>query len=430
MLAKTKKVVIVGGGFAGINLAKKLMKSSLFEVILVDKNNYNFFPPLIYQVATGFLENSSISYPFRKLFAAKRLRFRMGNVKRVLLQEKQIELDTGILDYDYLVFATGTETNYFGNQNIRQNALPMKTLDDALFMRNTLLQRLERATVTKDKQEKERLLTIVVAGGGPTGVEISGMLAELKKSVIRKEYPELIGAKSDIYLVNGGAELLSPMSVKSQQYTYQSLANLGVKILLNTRVNDFKDNKVVLGNGEVIETESLIWASGVKGISFDGLPQEVYGPGTRMLVDRFNRIKDCEDVYSIGDACLILDDPEYPRGHPQLAQVAIQQGVNLALNLINKESAKQQKPFMYKDRGSMAIIGKNKAVADLPFKNIHFDGFIAWCAWLFIHMMSLLNYRNRLKTLYNWAVAYFTRDNSLRMIIRPGGKKQEAEQQN
>ncbi|ADY54224.1 FAD-dependent pyridine nucleotide-disulfide oxidoreductase [Pseudopedobacter saltans DSM 12145] len=415
-----KKIIIVGGGFAGINLVRKLAKSNLFDITLVDKNNYNFFPPLIYQVATGFLENSNISYPFRKLFRDKNVRFRMGAVLRVIPEDKTLILDTGKLSYDYLVFATGTETNYFGLENVKNNAIPMKTLDDALLMRNILLERLEKATIAEDQEEKTRLMTVVIAGGGPTGVEISGMLAELRKSTVRREYPELVGTRFELYLVNGGGELLSPMSVKSQTYTLESLEKLGVNILLNTRVTDFKDSKVYLGNGDTIEAETLIWASGVKAISFEGLPANIYGSGNRMIVDSFNKVRGMEDIYALGDTCVVTEDPEYPGGHPQLAQVAIQQGKNLAANFMRILKQEPLLPFKYDDKGSMAIIGKNKAVADIPFKNIHFQGFIAWLAWLFIHLMSLLNYRNRMKTLYNWSIAYFTKDNSLRMIIRPG----------
>ena len=414
-----KKIVVVGGGFAGINLVRKLSKYSSYDVTLVDKNNYNFFPPLVYQVATGFLENSNISYPFRKLFRDKNIRFRMGTVLSVITEHNTLVLDTGDIPYDYLVFATGTETNYFGLENVKANAIPMKTLDDALLMRNILLERLEKATITQDLAEKNRLLTVVIAGGGPTGVEISGMLAELRRSTVRREYPELKGSRFNIYLVNGGGELLSPMSIKSQQYTLASLERLGVNILLNTRVTDFKDSKVYLGSGETIEAETLIWASGVRAMSFDGIPKEVYNGGNRMIVDRFNQVKGMDNIYALGDTCLVTGDPDYPEGHPQLAQVAIQQGENLAENFMNTLRGKPLQPFQYHDKGTMAIIGRNKAVADIPFNNIHFQGFIAWCAWLFVHLMSLLNYRNRIKTLYNWSVAYFTKDNSLRMIIRP-----------
>ncbi|RRN77546.1 NAD(P)/FAD-dependent oxidoreductase, partial [Pseudoxanthomonas sp. SGD-10] len=350
-MPEQKKIVIIGGGFAGINLAQNLRGDDAFQVTLVDKNNYNFFPPLIYQVATGFLENSNISYPFRKLFRGNtNIRYRLGCFVEINLEEKKVLLSTGELSYDYLVFATGTETNYFGLENVQKNAIPMKTLDDALLMRNRLLERLERAAITEDPLEKQRLLTIVIAGGGPTGVEISGILAELRNTVIKKEYPELRGAKSEIILVNGGSELLSPMSKKSQEYTYKSLEELGVRVILNTRVKDFKDSKVLLADGSIIEAETLLWASGVKALSFDGLPQEVYGQGNRLLVDEINQVKGLDGVYAIGDTCVSFSDSYFPLGHPQVAQVAMQQGVNLAENFKRQARGEALKPFTYKDK--------------------------------------------------------------------------------
>jgi NADH dehydrogenase len=415
-----KKVVIVGGGFAGINLANKLAGDDRFWITLTDKNNYNFFPPLIYQVATGYLETSNVSYPFRKLFSDKKnLRFRMGALERVVPEENRIILSTGELDYDYLVFATGTESNYFGIESVKKNALPMKTVDDALHMRNTLLERLEQATIEKDPTERKKLLTIVVAGGGPTGVEISGMFAEMKKTVVRRDYPEFVDASGEIYLVDGGHALLSPMSEKSQKYTYDKLAKAGVKIKLNSIVQDFMDDTVYFKNGESISAKTLIWAAGVTSIVFEGIPAESYGRGKRMITDAYNKVNGTENIYAIGDTCIQTSDAQFPDGHPQVAQVAIQQGRNLGLNLKNMMAGKVLKPFRYHDKGSMAIIGRNKAVADLPKPVLHFDGFIAWMMWLFVHLLSLINYRNRIKTLYNWTVAYFTKDLSLRMIIRP-----------
>lgn len=423
-MPESKKIVIIGGGFAGINLARNLADHLSYQITLVDKNNYNFFPPLIYQVATGFLETSNISYPYRKLFKHhSNVKYHMGCLQKVIPDENRIVLNSGELTYDYLVFATGTQTNYFGLENVARNAIPMKTLDDALFMRNTLLERLEKASVTKDLNERQRLLTIVVAGGGPTGVEISGVLAELRNTVIREEYPELKGAGGEIILVNGGSELLSPMSKKSQQYTYQSLEKLGVRIILNTRVSDFNDGKVVLANGKIIDAETLLWASGVKAMSFEGLPADVYGQGNRLLVDGFNKVKNTTNIYAIGDTCLSFADAGFPDGHPQVAQVAIQQGKNLAENFKRLSDNEEQKLFTYHDKGSMAIIGRNKAVADFPGNKMHFNGFLAWCMWLFVHLLSLINYRNRLKTVYDWTIAYLTKDNSLRMIIRPNGRK-------
>lgn len=414
------KIVIVGGGFAGVNLAIDLAKNSKYEVTLVDKNNYNFFPPLIYQVATAFLEPSSISYPFRKLFRDKQnFTFRLGELLRVITTENKIILSNGTLEYDFLVFATGAETNFFGMENVKRNATPMKTLEDAIQMRNGMLQKMELATISEDPDEVRKLLTVVIAGGGPTGVEISGMFAEMRNGILRKEYPDLAGKGSEIYLVDGGDALLSPMSEKSQKDTYEALRKLGVKIKLNTHVSDFVDDKVCFSEGECIEAKTLIWAAGVTGKVFEGIPPEAYGRGRRMLVDGCNKLAGTYNIYAIGDACLQQTDPNFPNGHPQVAQVAIQQGKNLAANFRRIAEGLPLKPFAYHDKGSMAIIGRAKAVVDMPAPKVHFKGVIAWLAWLFIHLVSLINHRNRMKTLYNWMVAYFTKDQSLRMIIKP-----------
>lgn len=416
----SKRVVVIGGGFAGINLVKYLIKSSDFEVTLVDKNNYNFFPPLLYQVSTGFLDPSSITFPFRNLFRGKQnFRFRMGELLEVKPELKQIVLDTGKLSYDYLVMATGTQTNFFGLDQCQRYAIPMKTLEDALEMRNLLLQRLEQATRINDKSERLPYLNMVIAGGGPTGVEISGIFAELRNNTIRKEFPELIGSGSKIYLVNGGGELLSPMSKKSQEYTYKKLQDMGVEILLNTRVVDFDGEKVMMKDGSHIYSKNLIWATGVTGYKFQGIPGEVYKRGNRIMVDAYNRITGQEAIYAIGDSSICYADPSFPEGHPQLAQVAMQQGVLLAKNLKRQNSNKLQIPFIYKDRGSMAIIGSNKAVADVPSPRLHLNGFIAWGAWLFVHLFALIDYRNRVRTFYNWSTEYLTKNQDLRLIIRP-----------
>ncbi|WP_149244226.1 NAD(P)/FAD-dependent oxidoreductase [Dyadobacter sp. 32] len=414
------KILIIGGGFAGVNLSLDLARDKNYEVTLVDKNNYNFFPPLIYQVATAFLEPSSISYPFRKLFRDKEnLQFRLGELVSVSPDQNKVILSNGELHYDYLVFATGAETNFFGMENVRENAIAMKTLDDAIEMRNKLLQQMEQATISEDPDDIKKRLTVVIAGGGPTGVEVSGMFAEMRNGILRKEYPELAGKGSEIYLIDGGDALLSPMSIKSQQDTYNELRKMGVKIKLNTHVKDFVDDTVVLGNGETIAAKTLIWAAGVSAMKFEGIPAESYGRGKRMLVDEYNKVNGTGNIYAIGDTCLQLSDQAFPAGHPQVAQVAIQQGKNLAKNFKSLAKKSALKPFIYKDKGSMAIIGKNKAVVDLPKPKIHFNGFIAWCAWLFIHLVSLITYRNRARTLYNWMIAYFTKDQSLRMIIKP-----------
>ena len=421
------KVVIIGGGFAGVNLANELADNKNFEVTLVDKNNYNFFPPLIYQVATAYLEPSSISYPFRKYFRGKdNITFRMGEFVAVKASENIAVLHNGELEYDALVFATGAETNYFGMENVRKNAIPMKTLNDALEMRNKLLQRLEKATLHKNSRERRKYTNIVVAGGGPTGVEVSGMFAEMRNGVLRKEYPELTTSVSNIYLVDGGDALLAPMSEASQKDTYEALSKLGVIIKLNSRVTDFVDDVVYLSNGETIQSKNLIWAAGVSARVFEGLPAESYGRGKRMIVDEHNRVINTTNIYAIGDTCYQDSDAAFPQGHPQVAQVAIQQGKHLAKNLKKQVNNVALVPFKYKDKGSMAIIGKNKAVVDLPKPKLHFKGFLAWLMWLFIHLLSLITFRNRLVTFWNWMVSYFSMDQPLRMIIRPEKKNRTA----
>lgn len=418
------KILIIGGGFAGINLAKELENHKGIEVVLIDKNNYNFFAPLIYQVATAYLEPSSISYPFRKFFAGKKnLQFRLGELQKVIPEQNKIILNNGELTYDYLVFANGAETSYFGMESVKKNAIPMKTLNDAIEMRNALLKNLEKAAICKDIRERRKLLTIVVAGGGPTGVEVSGMYAEMRKSILLKEYPELATVASKIYLVDGADALLSPMSVASQKDTLKALTALGVEVRLNARVVNYENDIVYFADGETIVTKNLIWAAGVTARAFEGIPTESYGRSKRLITDANNKVKATENIYAIGDTCIQLTDANFPEGHPQVAQVAIQQGINLADNFKSILKNNPLKAFKYNDKGSMAIIGKNKAVVDLPNPKLHFNGFFAWLIWLFVHLMSLISYRNRIMTFYNWMVAYFSKDQSLRMIIRPEKRK-------
>lgn len=424
MIDSRKTIVIVGGGFAGVNLAKQLTNHEDYKVILVDKNNYNFFPPLLYQVATGYLETTNISYPFRKLFRNKKnFQFRLGSVERVVADQNQLILDTGVLTYDYLVFATGTETNFFGMQSVKENSIPMKTVEDALYMRNYLLEMLEKASREPDPIERKKYLTIVVAGGGPTGVELSGMFADMKNSVIPSDYPELIGSGGEIYLVDGLKSVLAPMSEKSQRYTYDTLTKMGVNIHLDSLVKDYTDDTVHFADGQTIVAKTLIWAAGVTSIVFEGIPAESYGRGRRMIVDAHNKVEHTHNIYAIGDTCIQTTDVSFPNGHPQVAQVAIQQGKLLGQNFKSMLRGGALKPFKYNDKGSMAIIGRNKAVADLPSPKMHFDGFLAWVAWLFIHLISLIASGNRIKTLYNWVISYFTRDQSLRVLVRPARKE-------
>lgn len=421
-----KEVVIIGGGFAGINLAKKLCRNDAFHITLVDKNNYNFFPPLLYQVATGFLEVSNISYPFRKfLHGRKNINFQMGTLLRVIPETQKVVLSSGTLHYDYLVLATGTESNYFGLENVMKNALPMKTIDDAIELRNTLLLNAEIAATNAKKGITTGMDSIVVAGGGPTGVEVAGMLAEMSENILGKDYPEFKERKVKIYLVDGAPALLGPMSKKAQSYTYEALIKMGVEVQLNKQVKDYVDGAVVFADGERIHTSLLIWTAGVTAKRIEGIPAEKYGRGQRLMVDAYNQVMGMKNIFAIGDTCLQTEDAAFPEGHPQLAQVAIQQGKNLAANLSSSIDGQPLRAFRYYDKGSMAIIGRSKAVANLPRPKMDITGWLAWAMWLFVHLFSLINYRNRIKTMYNWTTAYFTKDQALRMIIRPGKQEQQ-----
>lgn len=417
-----KKVVIAGGGFAGINLIKHLCKDNRFQITLVDKNNYHFFPPLLYQVATAFIEPSNISYPFRRMFQKKsNLRFHMGSLVKVNPEKNILETDTGELEYDYLVLSLGTETNYFGMERVKQNALPMKSIDDALNLRNHLLLNMEKAVRTTDIIEKEKHLNIVIAGGGPTGVELAGMLAELGRNIALKEYPEIKDLRSHLYLIDAGKVLLGPMSEKSQQEATRVLKKLGVHVIINTAVKDYTDGTVYLADGRTIDTNVLIWASGVTGREVPGLPAHVIARGRRIMVDEFNKVQGTENIFALGDICILTTDKNFPKGHPQLAQVAIQQGTLLGQNLTRLRNNQSLKPFAYHDKGSMAIIAKYKAVADLP--KLFFKGFFAWMVWLFIHIIPLIGFRNKVKLAFSWFWSFITNDPTLRLIIRP--KKQD-----
>lgn len=414
------EIVIIGGGFAGINLAKQLKSKNGFHITLVDKNNYNFFPPLLYQVATGMLDVSSISTPFRTLFkGAENIRFRMGELEKVDPKANKVQLSTGELDYDVLVIATGTKSNYFGMENIEKNALPMKTIDDAVKMRNYLLQKTEEATYTTDPEKKEKLRNVVISGAGPTGVEVAGMLAEMRNNMLEKIYPELSGSELEIYLVDAAPTVLPPMRQKSQNYTYKALTEMGVRVQLEKMVEDYKDDTVYFKDGDTIQTETLIWTAGVTARVFEGIPEDSYGRGKRLLVNEFNKVQGTENIYAIGDTALQKADLNFPEGHPQLANVAMQQGKHLAKSLMAMNKGLDPTPFSYYDKGSMAIIGRSKASADLTFPSKTYTGWLAWAMWLFIHLFQLINYRSRIKTMWNWTVAYFTQDQSLGMIVRP-----------
>jgi NADH dehydrogenase len=417
-----EKIIIVGGGFAGLNFARQLFKNKNYEVTLVDKNNYNYFTPLLYQVATSFLDPSSISYPFRKLFRNKGISFRMAELIKVDPDTQTVYLNNGELPYDHLIFAAGAKTNFFGNESIRKNAISLKGIDDALYMRNELIKTIEKAAIEKDPAERKKLMTIVVAGGGPTGVEVAGMLAEMRKYILGKDYPELKKAEGQLYIVDGHPFLLAPMSDKSHEGTYKALTELKVRIKLSVHVISFENDQVKFSDNEVIEAKTLIWAAGITAHTFDGIPADSLGAGKRMITDVYNRVKGLKNIYAIGDISIQETDPVYPKGHPQLAQVAIQQGRRLAKNLLAMAKNKPLKPFKYFDRGDMAIVGRHHAVVDLFKHKLHLNGFLGLLSWLFIHLISLVNYNNKIKTFYNWAVAFTTRDQALRMIFRSGNR--------
>lgn len=423
MQSPVKKVVVAGGGFAGINFIKNIWKDPRFEVTLVDRNNYNFFPPLLYQVASAFIEPSNISYPFRRLLVNKKnTRFHYGTVLKVNPAECTVDTDTGTLSYDYLVIALGAETNYFGMENVKRNALAMKSIDDAINLRNHLLLNMEKAVIATDDKEKERLLNIVIAGGGPSGVEIAGMLAEMGREIVTKEYPEIRRGNSRIHLIDASPHLLGPMSQTARDEALHVLTDLGVQIKLNTAVKDYTEGTVLLADGTAIPTDSLIWTSGITGREVPGLPPESIVKGRRIAVDAFNKVDHTENIYAIGDICYQATDKNYPTGHPQLAQVAIQQGKLLARNFRRVASGEAMKPFAYHNKGSMAIISKFKAVADLP--KISFKGFFAWLIWLFIHIIPLVGFRNKVKLAFSWFWSFITNNPTLRLIIRPQNKNE------
>src|SRR5690606_19325748 len=419
------RVIVVGGGFAGLNFINHLSEKA-YDVTLVDKNNFNYFTPLLYQVATGFLEPSNISYPLRKLTNAKGFNFRQGELSSIDADNNQIILTDGdVLTYDILVIAAGAKTNFFGNETLRERAFELKEISDALAMRNAFIRVLERASAEKDPEIRKRLLTIVIAGGGPTGVEVAGMLAEMNQRIVGTDYPELGEERLKIHLVDGAPTLLTPMSKKSQQKAYDILTRLGVHVHLNQLVTLYDDETVYLSGGETIEASTLIWSAGVVARGFGGLVQENARKDGRLVTDAYNRVIGYDNIYAIGDISIQFTDPAYPKGHPQLAQPAKQQGTRLARNLNALAKGKKMKPFKYFDRGDMAIIGKNYAVADLFKHKVHFGGLLGLLAWLFIHVVSLVGKNTKVKTLYNWAIAYITSNSSLRMSFQAKDKRQQ-----
>lgn len=422
------KVVIVGGGFAGLQLARKLNNKPGFTVVLIDKLNYHQFQPLFYQVATAGLDASNISFPLRKVFhGSKNVHVRMASVLSIKDAESIVVTDEGEIEYDVLVLATGADTNFFGNRNMMRNALPMKSTTEALQIRHRLLQNFEDA-LTADKSARERLMKVVIVGGGPTGVELSGAIAEMKKYTLPKDFPELDFTEMKIYLLESGPKTLGVMSDKSAQQSREYLENLGVTVMTDTVVKDFDGEVLELSTGENITTSTVIWAAGVKGNLPAGIEPSLIAKGNRVKVDRFNQIVDSGNIYAIGDIAY-METEKYPHSHPQVASVAIQQATLLAENLIKieRKSPSTCDTFEYFDKGSMATVGRHLAVVDLPKPKLHFGGILAWYIWMFLHLMLILGVKNRVFVFLNWVVNYFTHDQSLRLIFRDyySEKKQE-----
>ncbi|HEY0355465.1 MAG TPA: NAD(P)/FAD-dependent oxidoreductase [Flavisolibacter sp.] len=420
ILPHQKRVVIAGAGFAGLTLAKKLSSKS-FQVVLIDKNNYHQFQPLLYQVAAAGLEPTSIAFPLRKVFQKKKNVFiRIAEVRAVDTQNNSLQTSIGNIQYDYLVIAHGASTNFFGMSDLQQHAFPMKSVSEALLLRNTLLQNYELALTSKDPEEREALLHIIIVGGGPTGVELAGAIAELKNKILPKDYPEINFNQMKVCLVEASPRLLNGMSEGAGNRVKKYLNGLGVNVLTNTSIKNYDGHAAIINDGKVIYSRSLIWAAGVKGSLLEGLPASALLPNHRIIVDHTNRVKHLQNVFAIGDVAAMLGN-EFPKGHPQVAPVAIQQASLLSRNLERLVSNKVLVPFVYKDKGSMATVGRNLAVAEAG--KIKLKGFIAWIAWMMVHLMSIIGVKNRLLILINWVWQYVTYDQSLRLIIRPSEKK-------
>lgn len=421
-----KRVVVIGGGFAGLEVIKNLVGKE-YQVILLDRHNYHTFQPLLYQVATAGLEPDSIAGPLRKqIDPGKDFYFRMARVRKILHEKKQVETDIGNIDYDYLVIATGSESNFFGNDTIQKNAFPLKVIPDALDLRSHILQNFEQAVITESQKELEKRMNVVIVGAGPTGVEVAGALGELKKHILPKDYPELDLGKMQIYLIEGMDRVLNAMSEKSSERALKALEKFGVKTMLNRMVKSFDGDKVVLDNEKEIPTRTVIWAAGVKGCILKGIPDEVVEK-SRIRVDRYNRIKGFKDLFAIGDIASMSTE-KFPEGHPMLAPVAIQQGKHLAKNLKRLAKGKDIKEFEYIEKGTMATVGRNRAVVDITSK-LRFGGFLAWLIWMFVHLLQIIGIRNKIIIFSNWVWNYFTYDKGTRLIIRPFKPNWESEKE-
>ncbi len=411
-----KRIVIIGGGFGGLKLARTLSNSN-YQIVLIDRNNYHEFQPLLYQVATAGIEPSAISFPFRKIFQkSNNVFFRIAEIKGVDSEKKRLESDIGFINYDYLVIGVGADTNFFGNKEMMRHAIPMKSVGEALALRNTILQNYEEAVRVDNEEDRARLMSIVVVGAGPTGVEVSGTLAEMKNLILPKDYPELDFKLMQVHLLEGSPKVLGTFSNKASEKAEEYLRKLGVDLKCNTRVISYDGKTVVLGDGLTIKTNTLVWAAGVVANTLEGLDPKVIGKGNRILVDRTNKVNGYDNIFAIGDVAFMTEEA-FPKGHPQVAQVAIQQGHLLAKNFISMQQQQPLKEFTYKDLGSMATVGRNKAVVDMG--KIKFQGFFAWLVWMFVHLMAIVGVKNRLLIFINWAWSYITFDQSLRLIIKP-----------
>ncbi len=413
------RIVIVGGGFGGLNLAKGLRKAKS-QVVLLDKNNFHTFQPLLYQVATAGLEPDSIAGPLRKTLEGNpNYFFRMVKVTGINSSKNEIETTVGNLSYDYLILANGSVTNYFGKKKFRPKVLPLKRIVHALDLRSHILQNFEQAVMTKDQEELNKMMNFVVVGGGPTGVEVSGALAELKKHILPKDYPDFDFSQMKIHLIEGSDRLLNGMSDFAGNEALGYIKKMGIDVQLNTFVEDYDGDTVKLNSG-TIESATVIWSAGVRGNVVEGLDASSI-ERSRILVNDFNKVKGTENIFAIGDVAMMQSE-KFPYGHPMVAPVAIQQGIHLAKNFKREFGGEDMEAFKYFDKGSMATIGKNKAVVDMP-NGMHFRGFFAWVIWMFVHIMYLIGFRNKLITLNNWIWSYFTYDKGTRLIIRTFNRK-------
>lgn len=407
-----KKVIVVGGGFAGLHVAKALNKTA-YDVLLIDKQNHHQFQPLYYQVASARLEPSNISFPFRKIFQKSRnIQIRLADVTGIMPEQNTIQTSIGPFSYDYLIIATGCKTNFFGNAELEKHAMAMKTTEESIEIRNRILLNFEKLMSARP-EERQALLNIVLVGAGPTGVELAGAFAEMKRNILPRDYPHMDFSGLKVFLLEGSKHTLNSMSEEAKVASRRYLEELGVIVKTETIVTQYDGQTARLNNGESIPTQSLIWAAGVTGNVIPGLNPENMVKN-RYKVDRYNKVLDTTNIYAIGDIAY-METPKYPNGHPQLANVAINQGKTLAHNLLKLQKGKELEQYEYKDLGSMATVGKHKAVVDLPFWKFH--GYFAWFFWMFLHLMLILSVRNKLQIFFNWAWNYVARDSSLRLIL-------------